>query len=164
MSSEQKHQTDRLKTAATVVRFVLIAAAVSLLFGPPPAAVAVDGPAYVVVNDHGGDVQTRIKEIRFVANHYSRVEIKGNVCLSSCTMFLGLPQTCVHPNTKFGFHGPTDHGRPLSKDRFDYWSKKIAEHFPPTLERWYMSKARFLQKGYYCLTGEQLIQMGIHRC
>ncbi|MGH1356995.1 MAG: hypothetical protein ACRBBS_18245 [Thalassovita sp.] len=164
MSSTTSKPIPRIQTAIALARFVLIAATVSLLFGVPPQAIAIDSPAYVVMNDHGGDVETRIKEIKFVANHYSRIEIKGGVCLSSCTMFLGLPQTCINPKTKFGFHGPTDSGRPLTNERFDYWSAQIAAHYPANLERWYMSKARYLLKGYYCLTGAQLIKMGVRRC
>jgi hypothetical protein len=164
MERAERHKDSRIKAFVSIARFVLIAATVSVLFGVPPQAIAVDGPAYVVMNDHGGDVATRIKEIKFVANHYTRVEVKGGVCLSSCTMFLGLPQTCVHPETKFGFHGPTDHGRPLPKERFDYWSEQIAAHYPPSLKHWYIQKGRYLLKGYYCLTGQQLITMGIHRC
>jgi hypothetical protein len=119
---------------------------------------------YIVRNDRGGDVETRAKQIQNLAARQARVEIRGKHCLSSCTMFLGAPDVCVSPGTRFGFHGPSDHGRPLPAHRFEYWSQVIAAHYPPNLAKWYMEKARHLNHGYYFLTGEQLIQMGVRRC
>lgn len=149
---------------ATVLRFVLIAVTVAVLFDVPPQAIAIDSNIYFVMNDRGGDVETRMREIQFASIHYQKIEIGGEVCLSSCTMFLGLSQVCVHPNTRFGFHGPTDHGAPLNRERFEYWSKLIASYYPPQLRSWYMTEARYLTKGYYSLSGKHLIRMGLRSC
>lgn len=157
-------QTSTARRLATVLRFFLIAAAVALLFDVPPQAIAIDSNTYFILNDRGGDVETRMREIQFASLHYQKIEIGGEVCLSSCTIFLGLPQVCVHPNTRFGFHGPTDHGAPLNQERFEYWSKLIASYYPPQLQHWYMTKARYLTKGYFSLSGKYLIRLGLRSC
>lgn len=121
-------------------------------------------PLHVIDNDRGGTVSKRVDQIRTFTAHGDRIEIRGTVCLSSCTMFLGAARVCIHPETRFGFHGPTNHGTPLTTRQFDYWSRVIAAHYPKSLARWYMAEARHLTRGYYYLTGAQLIQMGVARC
>lgn len=121
-------------------------------------------PPYVVMNDRGGNVAKRAWEIQEIAARNKRVEIRGSICLSSCTMFLGSPDVCVNPRTRLGFHGPTNHGAQLTPEQFDYWSRVIAAHYPENIARWFMTKARYLTEGYYYLTGEQLIEMGFPNC
>lgn len=121
-------------------------------------------PLHIVMNDRGGVVSQRKAEIQKIAAAGGRVEIRGRVCLSSCTMYLGAPDVCVYPTTSFGFHGPSNHGRPLGSKQFEYWSKVIASFYPADLARWYMKTARYIDKGYYNLTGAQLIALGISAC
>ncbi|WP_420567095.1 hypothetical protein [Thalassovita sp.] len=119
---------------------------------------------YVVMNDRGGLVSARLTEIAELTAKGTRIQIRGRVCLSSCTMFLGAKNICVDPQTRFGFHAPTDHGRPLSPKAFEYWSHVIAAHYPRYLANWYLKTGRHLHKGYYYLTGAQLIEMGFVGC
>lgn len=121
-------------------------------------------PVFTVQDDRGGLVSERQAQIRRLLRNGTRIEIRGSVCLSSCTMYLGVPDVCVLPRTRFGFHGPSDHGKPLSHRQFNYWSQVIADHYPKHLSRWYMQTARHLSKGYYHLTGAQLIELGFPNC
>ncbi len=121
-------------------------------------------PVFIVRDDRGGLVSDRQAQIRRLQQKNTRIEIRGTVCLSSCTMYLGADNVCVVPRTRFGFHGPSDHGKPLSHPQFDYWSQVIADHYPKHLARWYMQTARHLSQGYYHLTGAQLIEMGFPNC
>lgn len=130
----------------------------------PSMAASGSRPLHIVKNDRGGIVSKRAEEIRKIAQRGARVEIQGTVCLSSCTMFLGAPDVCVNRTTKFGFHGPAGHGKPLTLKQFNYWSEVIARHYPKALARWYLRTARHIGKGYYNLTGAQLIQMGVNEC
>lgn len=130
----------------------------------PGLADARQRPLHIVMNDRGGVVSQRQKEIETIRISGTRVEIRGAVCLSSCTMYLGSPDVCVSPKTSFGFHGPTDHGRPLKKRQFDYWSNIIAAYYPKKLSNWYMQTARYRLQGYYSLSGAQLIEMGFKSC
>ena len=118
----------------------------------------------VVGNDRGGYVGQRAQQIRRIRAAGQRVEIRGRVCLSSCTMYLGLQNTCVSPRTTFGFHGPTRNGRRLTGGEFEYWSKIIADHYPVGLRTWYMETARNRVTNYYRLSGRELIQMGVKPC
>lgn len=118
----------------------------------------------VVQNDRGGVVGRRAEEINEIRSSRDRVEIRGQVCLSSCTMYLGAGNVCVDPDTKFGFHGPSYFGKPLPPEQFDYWSKVIASFYPSKLQDWYMEEGRFKSQGYFTLKGSQLIEMGVPEC
>jgi len=118
----------------------------------------------VVQNDRGGVVSRRAQEIAKIQSQGQRVEIRGGVCLSSCTMYLGSGDVCVDPDTKFGFHGPSYYGKPLKSEEFEYWSEVISSYYPKNLRNWYMTKGRYKLDGYYTLYGAQLIQMGIPQC
>ena len=126
----------------------------------PPGAKRV----IVIRNDRGGYVGQRAEQIRQIRRSGQRVEIRGSVCLSSCTMYLGLANTCISPNTTFGFHGPSRHGRRLAPDEFEYWSALIARHYPATLRSWYMETGRTRITSYYRLSGRELIRMGVRAC
>lgn len=118
----------------------------------------------IVGNDRGGPVVARAEQIEHIRKSGQRVEIRGRQCLSSCTMYLGLADTCVNPNTIFGFHGPSQHGRALAKVDFDYWSQVIADHYPQNLQAWYMKTGRHRLHSYAKLNGRALIKLGIRQC
>lgn len=119
---------------------------------------------YIVNNDRGGIIGTRAAEIRRLNSSGQRVEIRGQVCLSSCTMYLGAGDVCVSPDTRFGFHGPSYYGKPLEPRYFDYWSDVLADHYPAPLRKWFMSTARYRQTGYYTILGAELIRLGVEAC
>lgn len=118
----------------------------------------------IVRNDPGGVVSKRANEINQLRAKGIRVELRGQVCLSSCTMYLGLPNTCVFKGTTFGFHGPSYYGTKLSDNDFEYWSQVIASHYPPRLRNWFMSTARYKISDYYRVKGSELIRMGVREC
>lgn len=140
----------------------------ALMFLPLVFSPAAAGPTTMLVkiihNDRGGVVGARAQEIAGIQMRQQRVEIRGRVCLSTCTMFLGAGDVCVSPNTKFGFHGPSYYGRPLKPDQFEYWSQVIASYYPSRLKEWYLSEGRYRSKGYYTMSGAQLINMGVPQC
>lgn len=121
-------------------------------------------PPLVIRNDRGGRVGVRAKEVAALRSSGRRVELRGRVCLSSCTMYLGLKGTCVEPSTVFGFHGPSYYGRALSKRDFEHWSHVIAAHYPAQLSAWYLRDGRHRRSGYHRIKGQTLIGMGIARC
>lgn len=127
-------------------------------------ATAAQSTAYVVGNDRGGYLHDRLNELRNLQRNGTRVQIRGRVCYSTCTMFLGLPNTCVDPNTTFGFHGPSRSGRRLSPQKFDYFSQVMANHYPAPLRSWFMNEGRHRISGVYKIKGTQLIGMGVKSC
>ena len=118
----------------------------------------------VISNDRGGSVAQRVHEVRFLRRTGQPVQITGRVCLSSCTMLLSLAGTCIFPETIFGFHGPSRHGRPLKPETFDAVSKLIAAHYPAAVRQWYMAVARHRIDGHYEVPGYDLIAAGVRAC
>ncbi len=127
-------------------------------------AVSANTGALVIGNDRGGIIGTRVDEISRLISAKRRVEIRGRICLSSCTMYLGAGDICVDPNTRFGFHGPSYYGQPLQPEYFEYWSDVIASHYPPTIQRWFMTRARYETQSYITLLGSELIRHGVPQC
>lgn len=139
----------------------VVALAICLVLNAPPLKAA-QRPAHpdravVVRNDPGGVLPARIASVASIRSSGQRVELRGRYCLSACTLYLGLPNACVSPQTRFGFHGPSMYGRPLKSKDFERWSKVMASHYPEPLRSWFMEKARYQVTGYVNLRGEDLI-------
>ena len=151
--------------AQRVLRQPLCFAIAILLFCATSASFAnAQASAFIVRNDRGGIVGERVEEIRRLKASGQRVEIQGNICLSSCTMYLGAGDVCVNPDTRFGFHGPSYYGQPLAPEYFEYWSEVIAEYYPKPVRDWFMEKARHRLNGYYTIRGTELIRLGMRSC
>lgn len=118
----------------------------------------------IIQNDRGGLISRRLAEIDKIRSLGRKVEIRGRICLSSCTMYLGLPDTCILPETSFGFHGPTRYGIRLNSADFEYWSRIVASHYPEPLKSWYMREGRQRMSGFSRVSGARLIEMGVPRC
>jgi hypothetical protein len=119
---------------------------------------------YIVKDDRGGSVKDRLREMRDLRASGRPVEIRGAVCFSTCTMLLGLPQTCISPKTVFGFHGPSRDGRRLKVEEFEYYSQVISQYYPDELKVWYMKKGRKRFFGVHRIKGSEIIEMGIRAC
>ena len=120
-------------------------------------------PAPVIVrNDLGGDVGAFANRIRAMAAAGQTVEIRG-ACYSACTMYLGLPGSCINRNSQFGFHRPSYFGTALAPEEFDFWSRVIAAHYPPALRDWYLREGRF-SAGLRTISGAQLFDLGVTEC
>ncbi len=118
----------------------------------------------VIQNDRGGYIGARAIEIAAINAQSTRIELRGNVCYSSCTMYLGVDDMCVSPDTSFGFHGPSRHGSALPASEFDHWSHVMAQHYNTALKEWFLQDARHTISGYRRITGAQLITMGYPAC
>ncbi|MCC5974669.1 MAG: hypothetical protein JJT81_11510 [Rubellimicrobium sp.] len=119
----------------------------------------------VIGNDRGGLVGERTRQIEAIRASGHRVEIRGAMCYSACTLYLGAGNVCVSPQTVFGFHGPTRNGQPLPPEAFDHWTRIMAQYYNATLEQWFMSYARYAgQNDVHRLSGNQLIQLGYRAC
>lgn len=120
----------------------------------------------VVLNDQGGSVIERARLIRRYRAQGTQLEIRGQFCMSACTMYLGLSTTCVAPDTVFGFHGPSSriYGIGLRPELFEYWSRIMANHYPEPLKSWFLKTGRHRTVGFNTYYGHQLIGMGIKAC
>ena len=149
----------------SLAKAIVTAAAVTMaLFSTTSSATAAGQAPYVVGSDRGGFVRDRLIELRELRSSGRRVEIRGRVCYSTCTMLLGLPNTCISPRTTFGFHGPSKSGQRLSAEKFDHYSRIIASTYPQKLNSWYMQTGRMRIDGVYKIRGSELIRMGVRAC
>ena len=140
-----------------------IALLLVLTFGAVQSA-AERSEIMIVLNDRGGYVGARALEIAQLNARETKVELRGRVCYSSCTMYLGADNLCISPQTTFGFHGPSRNGSSLPGRQFDHWSRVMAQHYAPPLRDWFMREARHRISGYYSISGDQLISMGYPAC
>ncbi len=115
-----------------------------------------------VGNDYGGRLDTRIAFVEHLRRRGVHVRITGADCASACTLYLGLPRSCVSPHTMFRFHGPSSqiYGVGLGPTAFDRWSRRMAEQYPPQLARWFMAEARNTIVGTVNVRGAELIRLG----
>jgi len=147
-------------------KFVLSAAvALAALAPPAPAGAQAARAVYRVAGDPGGPVEDRIALIERLRASGTRVEITGG-CWSSCTMFLSLSGTCVTPGAQFGFHGPGSpvYGVALAPERFERYSRLMADYYPEPLRSWFLAEGRNITVGFTRFRGSDLIRMGIRAC
>lgn len=118
----------------------------------------------IIGNDRGGLVGERASLVDALRAGGERIEIRGNLCYSACTMYLGAGDVCVSPQTTFGFHGPSRNGTPLPPATFDHWSRVMARYYNEPLRQWFMTEARYTQTSFYRLSGQQIISLGYAQC
>lgn len=152
----------RARSALHLAARTAAACGLALMLLQPQAAAAQQ--TYVVGSDRGGYLHDRLIELSNLQQRGVRVEIRGKVCYSTCTMFLGLPGACVDPATTFGFHGPSRGGRRLTQEKFDYFSRVMAQYYPAPLQSWFMAEGRNRISGVHKIKGSEIIRMGVPAC
>lgn len=115
-----------------------------------------------VGTDHGGALAPRVAFVEALRQSGTTVRVTGRVCESACTLYLGVPGTCVSPRTLFGFHGPSSqiYGVGLSPAEFDRWSRIMADHYHQPIRAWFMAQARHVIVGMTHVRGSELIRLG----
>lgn len=118
--------------------------------------------SYTVKEDMGGPIEARLAQIKDMDG----VRIEG-LCYSACTLYLGLPKTCVTPNAKLGFHSPfwrlADVKMPLPRKEWDRVTKLMASHYPQPMRKWWMEEARYSTE-IVPISGKQAVAMGAKAC
>lgn len=109
--------------------------------------------AEVITNDLGGSLNRYYREYKKFISSGEIVEIKGR-CASACTIFIALPNACIHTDAKLGFHSATAFGLFQSKEGNEW----VAKFYPPELRN------RFLTKysnslGFTWLSGSDVLAM-----
>lgn len=145
------------------VRRAVTALAFAILTVLAATSVAAQGVT-IIGNDRGGLVGERARIVDSFRAGGERIEIRGNLCYSACTMYLGAGDVCVSPDTTFGFHGPSRNGTPLAPASFDHWSRVMARYYNEPLRQWFMSEGRHTRTDVYRLSGRQIINLGYAQC
>lgn len=102
--------------------------------------------------DGGGFIVEYAKEANRLARTGEPVIIDG-ICNSACTIYLGLPNTCVTPRSRLGFHS----GKGGPKRVIEYANKLIMEMYPPKVRAWVRSKGGLTSK-LIVLQGKELLE------
>lgn len=88
-----------------ITHYALIAAISLLIALTPAGSVAAGGNTIDVWNDSGGNVLKMTQRRESLARSGKRVRIRG-YCRSACTILITMPNACLGPYAKVGFHAP----------------------------------------------------------
>ncbi len=119
---------------------------------------AVRAETVVIRNNGGGDI-TQFRERRArLARVDGEVRIEAK-CLSACTIFTTLPNACVMPNAKIGFHGASPKSGIPSIDYV--MDMRMGEYYRGDVRKRYESKWRFLAGGdeFHVISGTRLAEL-----
>ncbi|MDB6177254.1 hypothetical protein PAF17_06995 [Paracoccus sp. Z330] len=84
----------------------LIAALCAALFVASAQAEIREHGKYIdIINDKGGNVMEMAQRRSKLARSGKQVRIRG-YCRSACTMLITLPNACIGPKARIGFHAP----------------------------------------------------------
>lgn len=122
--------------------------------------------ALIVNRDDGGFMMRRVAQVRDLEQSGRPVVIRGK-CASACTMFLALPQTCVEPGARLGFHGPShvDPRRQLRPEIRQTSVNLISKYYPPEISEWFQREGHTrVGQQFYWKTGREVIAMGARPC
>lgn len=141
------------------------AASKALLIVSLLSAVPMQAGAMTVTRDLGGSVRERIVQVQNLSQNGARVRIVGT-CISACTLLLGVPDACVTPTARLGFHGPSTrkNGLPLPREEYERVSLQMARLYPPQIRNWFMTTARKTTGDYILISGQTAIAMGARAC
>jgi len=136
------------------------------VIGQPAHARIIGPPQILITHDLGGPVEERMRRIERMRARGEAVAIPYGRCISACTLYLGLPDTCVGPSAEFGFHGPSagTAGLGLPPDEFYRISGAMAQFYPAPVREWFLTTARYTKLTYLRVSGAQLIELGVKQC
>lgn len=117
---------------------------------------------YTVTDDMGGPVQARLEDMQSLHG----VRIEGR-CYSACTLYLGLPDTCVTLSSRLGFHSPywrlAGFQMPLPFKEWERVTLLMAAQYPEPMRDWWMRDARH-RIDTVVISGARAVEMGAKRC
>lgn len=93
-----------LKRRLTLCLVAALAAA-SPVLSAEPQGIQTNGPFIDVWNNRGGNVLQMVQTRQQLANSGKQVRIRG-YCRSACTILTTLPNACLGPKARIGFHAP----------------------------------------------------------
>lgn len=88
---------------------------------PPNYVIKQADGSWLITNGGGGDVGGHLDYRNMLLRDGGKVVIDGG-CYSACTVFYSLPNACLTPKAKFGFHAATGMAT-------DIWENAMAQHY-----------------------------------
>ncbi len=132
---------------------LLVMMLIALMFLPVTGSV-VQAREVLIRNDFGGNV-TEYRNRRKKLAREDSVRISG-FCVSACTIFITLPNTCVERTARFGFHG--SHPKTGIPDIDLMLDMRVAEFYRGEMKRQFVANWRKIggTKEFHMLSGYQL--------
>jgi hypothetical protein len=118
-------------------------------------ATAAAAETVTIRNEGGGNVSEHIRR-RAALAEVDQVRIVG-MCFSSCTIFTTLPNACVMPDARIGFHGTTPRVPLLQK----YLDMRLGRFYRGEVRRLYETTWRHIwgTGSRFVVTGRKLKQL-----
>jgi hypothetical protein len=113
--------------------------------------------------DSGGNIHAYAAAVDYLNNAGRKKAIVG-VCVSACTMYLGVRKVCVDPEAELWFHAAH---LPSNTRPDPAGSLIMLSHYPKHVRAWVIQVGaleRTEWDGRAVLSGRQLIGMGIRAC
>ena len=98
---------------------------------PPPTS-----EPYTIRRDGGGQLISAEADRQMLLEWGGRVEIR-NYCYSACVIFTTLPNACIGPNLRIGFHGSNVNVGPIG-------SQQMAKYLRGKAKRRYLEEWQFI--------------------
>lgn len=112
--------------------------------------------------DFGGDLLSRMQTFEMLENTQVVIPLEG-VCISACTMFLGLSKVCVRPGTIFGFHSAyiieNDKAVPSQ-----FGNAIMMDHYPAGIQKWVKENNAFGSLNLTYMNAATAWKLGIPKC
>ena len=113
--------------------------------------------------DPGGGLIERMQAFELLEQANIPVEISG-VCLSACTMYLGLPEVCVQPRTVLGFHSASYTNEKGEQVISSFGNAILMEYYPPVIKKWVTEKKALGSLDMTFMGAEEAWKLGIKKC
>lgn len=113
--------------------------------------------------DYGGDLITRMQVFEMLENTKVAIPLEG-VCISACTMYLGLSKVCVKPNTVFGFHSAYNYNENGEPVKSKFGNSILMQYYPPAIEKWVKDNKAFDSLDLTYMDADTAWKLGIPKC
>ena len=123
-----------------------------------------DDKILTVYADPGGKLYKRLQFINYLEKNDIDVKIVGR-CASACTLYLSMETTCVIPDARFGFHGPSASDVYMTSAQRKDDIELMTRAYPDFLDQWFVRRASHLVgDDLLWVEGSELIRHGVPEC
>lgn len=113
--------------------------------------------------DYGGDLITRMQVFEMLESTQAVIPLEG-VCISACTMYLGLSHVCVKPGTVFGFHSAYNYNEKGEPVKSAFGNSIMMEYYPPNIQKWVKDNKAFDSLDLTYMNSSTAWKLGIPKC
>ena len=113
--------------------------------------------------DSGGNLRSYVADVQRLNAQGAPKAIRG-VCVSACTIYLGVKNVCVEPTAQLWFHAAHLPGD-SSPDTLG--SLEMLAFYPPRVREWIIQSGALVSTGFdnsKMLSGKDLTSLGVPAC